>query len=92
MNHEYVTKGDAAAQAQIRAVPEQSAGIRALEAKIRKAAGWHEVADNNIRYGHWLYREPLPLKIRIKSTGVELTTGYERARERILSGAAELME
>jgi hypothetical protein len=94
MNHEYVTKGDAAVHAQIRAVPEQSAGIRALDATIRKAAGWREAwdADNKTETACWLHREPLPLKIRIKSTGLELTTGYEIAREKIISGVAELVE
>jgi hypothetical protein len=92
MNHDYVSTGDAATHAQIAAVPHQSDAYRALEAKIRKAAGWHEVADNNIRYGHWLHREPLPLKIRIKSTGAVVLTGYEHAREKVLAGVAELAE
>jgi hypothetical protein len=94
MNHEYIQAGDAATQEQLAKVPNQSDGYRELDAKIRRAAGWREAwdRDNKTDTACWLHREPLPLTIRVKNTGVELTTGYERARERILSGAAELVE
>jgi hypothetical protein len=69
-------ESEAATHAQIAAVPHQSDAYRALDAKIRVAAG-----------------EKLgPVKIRIKATGVELTTGYEHAREKVLAGVAELAE
>jgi hypothetical protein len=76
MNHDYVSTGDAATHAQIAAVPHQSDAYRALDAKIRAAAGEKLGA----------------LKIRIKSTGAVVLIGYEHAREKVLAGVAELAE
>jgi|HubBroStandDraft_5_1064220.scaffolds.fasta_scaffold46344_4 hypothetical protein len=95
MNHnKYIADGNAATLEQIARVSNQSDAYRDLDARIRRAAGWREAwaSDNKTETPCWLHREPLPLRIRIRSTGVELLTGYEHARERILSGVAELVE
>jgi hypothetical protein len=86
MNHQYVTDGDAAVKTQIAAVPHQSDAVRELDTKIRKAAGWNEEKQE------WASREPQPLKIRVKTTGAVLTTGFEHARNLIILGTAELAE
>jgi hypothetical protein len=74
------------ADATIHEVDQQSSAFRALDAKLRAAAGWD--ADRCI----WSSREPQPLTIRIKTTGVVLTIGFEHARDHVISGVAELIE
>ncbi len=77
MNHETITKGEAHVQAQIEAVPEQSTAYRELDAKIRKAAG-DKLAS--------------PIKIRMKSTGAVIETGFEHAHKAVISGVATLAD
>jgi hypothetical protein len=94
MNHEQTQAAEAATHAQIQAVPHQSDAIRELDAKVRKAAGWQEEGwyDGAFVPEGWACKEPQPLKIRIRATGAVVLIGYEHAREKVLSGVAELTE
>ena len=76
----------------------QSDAYRALDAKCRIAAGWDSTINGG--EGGWKPREeggrevhePGPLTIRIKESGVVVKIGYEPARERVITGKAELVD
>jgi hypothetical protein len=88
------TKGEKTMSEQITSqVAEQSAGYRALDAKIRAAAGWDaakgawaETSVNGV-----ITHEPRPLKIRMNNSGEVLELGFEHAHNAVLHGRAELV-